>query len=415
MRKSIVRAVVFVCTVILLMTGCAQTDGQTVKEISPGQTGSEVWETMPAPTCGELETEKLQVLDWNSGRLEATGSGRWAETENGYYLNAGGTLYYADKTDRTVWVPVCSKPNCGHGMSAACNAYGVYTFVIQNDRIYFDANLSTFSDVKSAGGQGAGIYSKALNGEDTRLEYVIEEALLSGGGKVTSRLTSEHWLYCATKFNTDGSSSSTIYCLTDSGLQILFHQDDVEEDCLTLFQTEIRGNRCYLSTLVGDSPSNLVCFENGEFVQWEGAEYLEDACYLAGSVLRLFRQNDGYYDVDLETQTEHFVAEAQLENSTASILLPNCIVETTVGSAEHPEGAEHAMKLYDGTAWRDVEIPAELADVLVDTELKADGVASDCIFLSQGNGGQVNIYCISLTQENLVLEYCGTVGHAYDV
>ena len=40
--------------------------------------------------------------------------------------------------------------------------------------------------------------------------------------------------------------------------------------------------------------------------------------------------------------------------------LPNCIIETTVCSSQHPDGTPHAMVLYDGSSWRDVQLPSEL-------------------------------------------------------
>ena len=99
--------------------------------------GSEVWETMPALTYGEMDSEKLQILEWNNGRCEATSKDATVETENGYYMFIGSTfLQYADKNNLSNWLPVCNKPNCLH-QDQACNAYTAsLAIVIKDNRIY---------------------------------------------------------------------------------------------------------------------------------------------------------------------------------------------------------------------------------------------------------------------------------------
>ena len=104
----------------MLLCGC----GKEAKEIP---VSSYIWETMPALTYGSLEYEKLQAEDWYCGRCEATGNGKWAETDLGYYFMYDFNLFYADKEDLSNWVPLCNQPDCKHSVTwsygqPVCNA-----------------------------------------------------------------------------------------------------------------------------------------------------------------------------------------------------------------------------------------------------------------------------------------------------
>lgn len=116
--------------------------------------------------------------------------------------------------------------------------------------------------------------------------------------------------------------------------------------------------------------------------------------YLSGNTLRLYRQNDGYYDLDLTTQKETFVAKAQLADATATVLLPNCIVEFN----------GEQMVIFDGESWHDVEIPEELRNLPMAVEV----MASDRIFLTDFDmyKESTTLYQVVLGQETLRLEFC---------
>ena len=141
--------------------------------------------------------------------------------------------------------------------------------------------------------------------------------------------------------------------------------------------------------------------------------------YLSGNTLRVFRPNDGYYDVDLETRQEVLLSPSQLENSCAVIVLPNCILESTLLSKDSLDyrtpGMQHSLMLFDGRIWREVALPNELLQADASECLFIHSVNSDSIFLRSAGGlpnsGEplVTLYRIDLTAEELKLEYCGQV------
>ena len=132
--------------------------------------------------------------------------------------------------------------------------------------------------------------------------------------------------------------------------------------------------------------------------------------YFAGNVIRYFESGYGYYDVDITTGEETYLAAARLKNSKATILLPNCVVETTLGSPTHPAGEEHALEIFDGEQWHRVTLPEELQYGKNLTFFSPVSVASDCIlFIYQGENERF-CYQVKLGQENWVLEPFGQVS-----
>ncbi|MBE6946185.1 MAG: hypothetical protein E7459_08875 [Ruminococcaceae bacterium] len=145
----------------------------------------------------------------------------------------------------------------------------------------------------------------------------------------------------------------------------------------------------------------------------------EEGAYLSDNIYRCFRANDGYYDVNLETREETKLEEAQLENSHAFVVLPNCILESTLmGYTSLPMQSnvqQNAMKLFDGQRWWDVELPEELLEVK-GKYLDVEAVTSDRILFCLRDGadpmnlGHV-LYQIFLGTDRPVMEYAGTVEY----
>ena len=112
----------------------------------------------------------------------------------------------------------------------------------------------------------------------------------------------------------------------------------------------------------------------------------------------------------METGEEVHLADAQLKNSQSFIVLPNCIIETTLGSENHQEGDQHSMMLFDGESWRTVILPEELSqNYTLDMRFNIGVVTSDRIFIlvytSQSNS-RCDVYQILLGEDELMLEYC---------
>ena len=107
-RTLIHRLLALTCVTMLLLSGCH------IGEEAPGITESQEWE-VPQLNYGVLEYEKLEVLPWYSGRMEATSFNRMAETELGYYQTFFQNLFHyrllQDRDYRTLCYtvdPCCS-------------------------------------------------------------------------------------------------------------------------------------------------------------------------------------------------------------------------------------------------------------------------------------------------------------------
>ena len=164
-------------------------------------------------------------------------------------------------------------------------------------------------------------------------------------------------------------------------------------------------------------PDDIIQIEAGKVTLLDRSLIPDNGGYISGSTLRVFRQNDGYYDIDIKTGQEVKLAEAQLENSESEIILPNCIVESTLINykGQWPEGMAHSMKLFDGSSWRDVALPSGLKSAAEGIYIYVVAVTSDSILfqyredgVSSGELGKV-LYKITLDSPNMSLEYVGSI------
>ena len=410
MHTRRIRIIALLCIVSLCFCSCQQ------RKDDPTITESQVWETMPTLTYGQMAYEKLEATPWYSGRAEAVGNGRFSETAKGYYYLNAGTLYYCDKSDLNKWVPTCAKPNCMHsGNNHSCNAGLVSnTFILRNNRIWYSTSVDAYPQLYTGEGQGVALFSKSANGEDTRLEYVIEDSLISGGGQINDLFGADYWIVNATKLNADGSCTAKVYYTTASGTDILYEQTSSDPNFASVMYYILaapfngEGKYNFLNKLLGTNVYYSV--SNGELVPTDAVAYGQNEGYLLGNILRQFRPNDGYYDINLKTKEEIKLADARLNNSRGFIMLPNCIVEHTLASETHPEGALHAMEIFDGESWRSVTLPEELrcgTDILWFSVLT---VASDRILFAGNSGNGIAIYQVMLHPKELTLEYCGQLG-----
>lgn len=404
MHTKVTCIIAFLCTVILCCAGC---QAQHQPKEDPTIMESQIWETMPALNYGVIEYEKLEVLPWYSGRLEATGYGRWAETKDGFYLGAYG-LRYCDKDNMRVCVAVCHKPDCSHsGMQ--CNAkLGWGTFQIRSGRIYFCGLTQDFPVLylKHKDGYVANaIFSIALDGSDGRFEYEVEESVLSNGGGFQSLMRPGYWVQNATRLEPDGTYIGACYYMTEDGLQVLHKNkyDSNQEAQALLMAASFCGDSVFYNGYLG---SELYRVKNGEIIEVKAAAYEEMGGYLSGNVLRQFRPGEGYYDIDLNTGEEVLVSKPRFENSVAKILLPNCIIETTLGASTHPDGTEHGMEFFDGIGWRTVSLPEELQNISGDTRFYIQAVASDRVFFEVVLDSGVYKYQMMLNDSTLTLEKC---------
>lgn len=407
MKKTISMLLALLLT--LLMGGCAE----EVPE-QPAVTESVVWEEALPLNHGVLEYEKLTPRPWYCGSLEFSGRCFWAGRENGYYYFDGGenTLYYADKTDLWNWVPVCNKPNCAHTFTVfGCNSHlGGHGFWIRDGRIYYPdisptgKNQPMYLDVDR---MIALVASRSLDGTDMRMDHVFEDVFAAGGGMIAPMAGTNWWLIETHALNPDGTKTGRLYMLTESGMEMIVERQIQEYGYLMGRDQFINGeyhdayfgdDTFQLDLLAedrGDPYFSLYRYAKGEIDLVDVAGYEDTGKYISGNTLRLYRENDGYYDLDLTTRQETFLCKAQLPDATAAILQPNCIIEYN-GTV---------MRLFDGESWRTVRIPEELQGA----PMTVEALASDRIFLVHNDWRMNNIelYQILFGEDELFLEYCG--------
>lgn len=396
-----------ICALLLLLSGCEEKE-------PPAVTENQVWETMPQLTRGTMESEKLEVLPWYDGRTEAASQCAMGETELGYYWSLYGYLFYADKVNLGNWVIVCNQPDCDHSLNwsygeVKCNGHNRSgSFLLRNGRIYFAENSGWLPEIyynKSKFGDI--LVSRAADGTDVRLELALEDAMMAGAGTYVARLTSTQYIVAAVELQTDGTYLSKVYRATKDGVKLI-EESAGEKASARIFLRLMRGDEVFAVDdiqshyrFVGDE---LKPVYNG---LWNG--------YLTGNTLRVFRQNDGYYDTDLDTMAEIFLAPAQLENSIGVILLPNCIIETTMyekNTVEDLPDKTHKMTVFDGTQWRNVRLPDALSASGIPVNASSFTVTSDSVFFTVSQKDRPfeqfgGLICrIDLSKEELAVEIC---------
>jgi len=405
MSNRTISSALSLCLLCTLFSGCNQQVGNS----GPGAMGSQVWEVMSL-TYGVLEAEPLSVLPWNSGRCEATSQNTLAETELGYYYFCNGFLYYADKSDLNHWILLCNRPDCKHwDLGAKCDAHIVSgQFVIKDGRIFFQGSTSIFRDLFPHKGNGRFLISMAPDGTDKQLAYVIEESILPGGGNSMAALSSTQWVYLTEQLDKNGDTVYHFYCTTDAGSVEFATKSGA--DLGMYLERHPYGEEAYYCNVLGSAEYGCYRFAEGNMTETECSGLEMEGAYLYGNTLRVFRPNDGYYDVDLTTREEMRLASARMENSKAAVILPNCILESTLlnNSADIP-AVTHKMELFDGRKWREVTLPEELMNVETGRTLIIESVNSDSIFLRSKKNDTASLYRISLANEELRLEHCSDI------
>ena len=196
----------------LLLAGCTG---------EPTPTGTPTESPLSSPAAGiTLETTRLSVEPWNSGRLANSAQFRSGETETGFYIAYMGMLYYGDKSDLSRWVPVCPNPDCDHMTSRnECKARMDAAFVLRDNRIYHlaprrDGTMSQVPIFKTP------VISMALDGSDGRLEYVVgglETSVTAGSSTRTTMLTDRWCLEYTSFLNEEGAFDVKLVLLDETG------------------------------------------------------------------------------------------------------------------------------------------------------------------------------------------------------
>ncbi len=407
MSNRMRRILICISLAVLLLSGCGKDDVPTV---ATSDYEAEL-------VYGVFEADKLEVLPWNSGRCESTMANAMAETENGYYFVHDHYLYYADKTNLTNWVLVCNKPNCPHYENDyLCNAKLDEDWVVlQDGRLYYAEARGEFELPIKTSGMGNLIVSTALDGTDKKLAYVIEDSLLLSAGTAGGRFIGGQWLYMKSSANEYGNIETRLFILDENG------EKEVEvPDGTTV--SMYRGSD--IAFLRGDPYFLCGNFSNNKFLRFQGDElvgfdmkYLpETGGFISGTTLRIFKENKGYFDIDVTTGKQVKIADNRIKNSAGFILAPNCVIESNAfGFTYEKRSVPVQIEVFDGESWRSVRLPEEWQNPTSAQWLHVLGITSDSILLYArdeetfyGIENTSTLYRIPLDSEELVMEYCFT-------
>ena len=379
----------------------------------------------PVFTPGTLESDLLTVENGNYERANRTGGTYFLEVGTGYYCMRGsGFLYYADKTDLSNWVPVCADPTCKHTERSNCAAQTFGAF-LSNDRLFYvsmeyEDYKHLFSKADSV--PRAVLCSVALDGTDLRVEHYFDDTLSLVGGASTYCLFPDGYMLGVLLFNTDGTYTAKMYIAdSENGAQKLMQIDDMPQPDLVIYANSasarhsMRGDNAFISHMLGEASENYLCWiENGEMMSADISGISAYGSYLADGILRCYRTNDGYYDINLLTGEETKLADAQLENGNARILLPNCILESTLPFTQDPRhsqnwasGEDQVLRFFDGQEWHDVTLPEEIQTLPDPTYLFVKAVTTDSVMFQVTIEEEACFYRMALGAEEYKLEYCG--------
>ena len=403
------KCISFLFAMLFLLAGC-----QEQPVVDPSITESLVWETMPALTYGQMESEKLKVEPWYCGRTEVTSRNEMAETQLGYYyLNTSGGgqffFYYSDKADFGNWVRVCNKPACTHSFPGKCPALvSANEFLIKDNRIFYLTDCGWYPELNIEK-NGRVLVSRALDGSDFQLEHVLEEAMIGdSGGVCYTWMTSNFWLYNSSILTPEGMCHMRSFLVNENGEHLIGSAEAESETTVGVFPVSalMRGDPVYRNYILDRNLCYRVVGDTMEPVDLSGLDTYSG--YLSGNVLRCFKPNDGYYDVDLSTRQEVKLADARMENSSCQMLLPNCIVESTlfypISPEARTEGMIHALYVFDGENWHDVELPEELKNARKSEFILVQAVTSDSILFRHSDASGRVFYRIDLNAKQWKLE-----------
>lgn len=427
MKKNNIIYILYLILLLLVLSGCHKNElaGNTL-----GTTDEAVasWEGSSTLTYGQAKTETLQTAAWNSGRSESTSYNTLAETENGYYFMFSSWLYYADKSDLSNWVVLCNKPACAHTDERCKGKIYSNAFCIREQKLYRTGNTAFYHQLYQGKGQGALFIESNLVGEDTQIAYVPEYAVTTSNVAGADCFLGDQWVFFAVDLDNAGITHVRGISVSEEGTRIFWEQEG-DITSLSLMGAKnmfsIYGDKYFCCSLLDSTNAKIYRVEDGTLAEIDVSGLPVKGSYLSGQTLRCFRQNDGYYDIDLNEKEEKRLMDARLKNSYCTAILPNCIVESTLLYPESVDGRisgmQHSMEIFDGESWHTVELPLELKNAAKNTYLSVRAVTSDGIWLSRleqvrvmkDNIPQVYVdmvlYRIPIGQDSWYLEYIGTV------
>ena len=419
--KRFLSVLITILLLLSLLPGCGEEEPQ----------GPVTYEK-PTFTPGTLQSDLLKVEPGNFDRANYTNTGAnltftLLEIDSGYYYGREG-LFFSEKDDMETWYYVCDDPSCAHSpntLGSPCSATVCdLSFWYSDGRIYFThaANLDpAFAKATNT----MALFSMEKNGNDIRLEHAYQGLPLSGGSWQSACYVGG-WLYAGQAMQPDGTYLSQIVWTELGGKETLLFERTFNEMVVasttrpglrhwSLYGDLSIGSELFAYTETGID--TLCWFRDGEPVFTNASEIPLRGGYLSDNIVRCFVPGDGYYDIDLLTGERTRLENAQLPQSKATILQPNCIIEATLLDRETTAQTQE-MRFFDGQQWHSVELPEELRYATPDSFFAVQALMSDRVVFqiikpgSRGNAWDLDatviFYCMKLDAQEYKLEYMGS-------
>ncbi len=361
------------------------------------------------------------------GTAAQTSDCQVAETENGFYMQFHGLLYYADKSDLSNWVPVCNKPNCNHDR-ASCTAYlSPWSFWLRDGRIYSVRDMQPIDPNSAA---SFGICSCAADGTDFRVDLTMEDVFPSNvGGSYDDMATPDALYQTYLTMDNDGNFRTAVDRLDRNGRTNLLEKSGISEtpdswtgvylDSARFWRGMYGDPAAYCSMLApGEMYEHLYRITPDGFEEIKGIDQYElHGAKLVGDGLYYFVPDDGYYYVQLSTGASIRWMDAQLSDSIAYQFGTDGIFERThkLNASGVPE-----LRWFDGTQWRTIAVPEGLS-LTEKFAFNPVALCRDQLLLAiygmetdEKTGADTfycSLYVVDLTADELVVTPCYTFTH----
>ena len=282
------------------------------------------------------------------------------------YFIHDNVLFYADKTDLTCWIPVCTKPNCKHN-KYSCFAVRISYMWLENGKL-FGSTSSTDCEISELG----------LDGSFRNVVYTDPFMDTTSGRSAMEVARWDSYCLLTSRMETDGSWTNSVLQLQESGSTILYSANYPGQDFITTFagalnlSNSIRGDYLFESRIPLDGsedPDRENWLERSFERYYQICEgsireiTIGDNCsfygaYLDGDSLYHFHPNDGFYYRDLSTGKEAKLADAAYTDSYGFCIDGSLMLEMTMGVPGTDGTAETVqLRYFDGTDWHEPDVP----------------------------------------------------------
>ena len=380
----------WICCILItmLILGCLPGCSDSPQEINTGNTGHQVTINSCAQTSGY----------------------RVAETVNGYYLNLNRTLYYADKTDLSNWVPVCNEPDCNHSQPSCTSKMSYDEFYFYNGRIY---TIKHKCDVVPRSTENSQVLvSFAPDGTDPAVEFEIAESNITSGWS-DAVLTPDGIYGQYFELLNDGTYKAMVVHADHQGTDVIY-EGQTSDDFIVgtqYFWSAREWGGMYgdlalaSSALTGESLDELYRIVDGSY---EPISHLDECntwgALLVGGHLYHYEPNDGFYLTDLETGAAKKQMPAQLSDGEAYHLQSDYIVETNIYYGSNTNRPK--LLLFENGQWNTVRLPKD-AKELSNSSFIPLAVSTEGLFILAGQENVYSLYQVRQAEKGYELTRCG--------